>query len=215
MNRNDDRNWNEFRRYPNYNYDDRDHYNMNTNRRNFYGYGNRPNNHGSYFTDKSRMEDTSHINQYKNPADEKVVDPYEKSSLSIQSSESSKKRKIDEEDVNLSGITDPSKATGLGHLIPLLTDFSKNSQGNSLKISADDFIIEISASNNNNNHSLHQKGGGNVSDAQKIRKHRQRKLTHSKRRKEAALKKQVLELQKQLAQSTKNDSRSSDDSHSE
>ena len=32
VNRNNDRNWNEFRRYQNNNYDDRDHYNMNTNR---------------------------------------------------------------------------------------------------------------------------------------------------------------------------------------
>ena len=99
--------------------------------------------------------------------------------MSIQSSESSTKKKIDEEDVDVSGITDPSKATGLGHLIPLLTDFSKNSQGNSLKISADDLHIEISATKSNS--------CIKSSEVQRLRNRRQRRITRSKRRKEAAL----------------------------
>ena len=132
----------------------------------------------------------------------------------IQSSKSSKKRKFDEEDVGVSGIIHPSKATGLGHLIPLLTDFSKNSQGNSLKISADDLHIDISATKSNNNISLH-KIGINTSEAQRLRKRRQRRITRSKRRKEAALKKEAIELKKQLAESKNNDSRSSYESNSE
>ena len=148
VNRNNDRNWNEFRRYQHNTFHGRDRYNMNTRHKHFYD---------SHLTDGSRNEGRGHINRFKNPPDVKVVDPYEKTSMSIQSSESSKKREIDEEDVDVSGITDPSKATGLGHLIPLLTDFSKNSQGNSLKFSADDLHIEISATKSNNNLSLHKK----------------------------------------------------------
>ena len=54
-----------------------------------------------------------------------------------------------------------------------------------------------------------------MSEAQKIRKRRQRKLTRSKRRKEAALKKELVKLKKQLVESRNNDSRSSYDSNSE
>ena len=211
VNRNNDRNWNDFRRYQHNTFHARDRYNMNTRHKHCYD---------SHLTDGSRNEARGHINRFTNPPDVKEVDPYEKTSMSIQSSESSKKRKMNEEDIDLSGITDPSKGNNLGHLIPLLTEYSKNSQGNSLKISADDLTIEISASNNNNNQSQHQKGKKTISDAQRIRKNRQRKITRSKRRKAAALhkqslEKQVLELKKQLAQSEKNDNRSSDDSHSE